>query len=1163
MDGKDLALLCALLLLGATAVAWFRGDYSAVAGYDFATSLKPYDDLTRSMYLWDERLYAGAPNVLSTATMPYFLLQYLFEELAGSLYGAQMFFFAVIFVLPGVTMFYLLSVIFRDEDERRLMVFFGALFYMLNTFVVVKWNRGELVTLFSYGMIPLFLALIERGLQTRIDLRYAFLFIAAMFFFPVSLGHTADFLITVSLTGAFAAWRVFCVKGELNKRLKKAAVLLIAAVLLSAWWLLPLLGGFTGGGAAKTASFVANDMGIVNYYSSWATILNLMKMWFFAMYSTAVEFNAQYYRPGTLIFPIIAFTALLFRRNGYVLFFSIAALAGIWLAKGTSKPFPWIFKWMYLHLPLFFVFRAPSRYFPLIYTLSLAVLTAYSVAKLSTYLRKNLAGSGLLRTAASKGTFAGFALLIFLHSWPLFDRDVLFRTVKNDILLPGIFVNIPEYYDKSNGWLKSRPGYGRVHSFNNQTYLNYTWGYSSTDIASRLIEMPQTLKFSQELQFGSHGFHDLMEVFDREFWRWDFDAVDKVLGLLSARYIFVTDDVMRRYQPDPGGFEILTEVLSHTPNVTLAASFGKARIYENASALPHVYAAPFAKDVYGGTEGLAALAQGGYLEKPALRFFNPDEDPERGFSGDFADELILADKNLWDILYETLYSHYKLTDFSRNIFTVDAPDSYALIARADFNRDERPARVDGAQGASAYAEKELHDGIRWKTLGVWKLSGGMHRLDTAQAYREIMVIPLDVLSAEAGRAAKFFYGGHRRITHVVRAAANKGEVLVPFSIPAEGFDVSVERVPAWSRTRKTALSEDYTEGVSGSENRWALLDDGAETGTGGGAVFYTRKAQDGFRVMRKIRKKNPSLLTFDPEEYPMTDLVADVEPKGLYDVDVSVGIDTSGTGWADGEVPALTMTAGGEKIIHSLSDGLKEKFGFPGRLRYSPVWVGIKVKKARGAAPGPGVMPKLTIKSLSFYREVPVYEDASHWKNGPVELCLDGKCRAESAFPSYLDGVSTDGGYHELVIKGPIGAHYLVTIKNKGRGAPAGVSVRGEDTSEPPKLSAGKIDPTRYVVTVTPVNGGQVRPFWLVFNEGYSPGWTARSGGAVLKEHVMMNGYANGWRIDKIPPGRQFEITLDYAPQRFLDAGIKVSGVFTAVFLVAAAVYARARGTGK
>lgn len=617
-DRRSIYSIAVITLLGLVALTWFRGEYDAVAGYDFAVSLKPLDDLRRSMYLWDERLYAGAPNILSTGTIPYFFLQYVFEQAAGSLYRGEMIFFTLILTLPGLTMYYFLRTVFAGNSLCHRVSFFGAIFYMFNTFVVVKWNRGELLTLFAYGTLPYMLTLVEKGLKGPIDIRYLAILVPGLVFFPLSLGHSADFLIVSGIIASFAFWRLL--SSFSRPVVLRAVLLLVLASFMSAWWAFPLLGGISSG--AANISFTTNELGMVDYYSSWATLLNLMKMWFFSMYPTAVEFNTQFYRPGTLIFPIIAFSALLMKRNGHILFFSVLALAGLWLSKGTAQPFPMIYKWMYQHLPYFFIFRAPSRYFPLIYTLSISILIGWSAANIIERTERFFPGRKIYRLP---GVF--FLFLVFFHSWPLFSRDAIFRAVGGDRLYPGVFIDIPEYYSGLNSWLKKRDGYFRVHSFNTESYMNYNWGYSSTDLLPKLIEFPQTVRFGQELIFGGSGFHRLIGSMTERFWSWDFKGFEKVLGLMGVRYIIHTEDVMRRYQPDPNAGEILRHELENGDGIKKAASMDKAGsadravIYENRYALPHAYASDYAKIAFADAGSISALGRAGFLDgNPVVLF---------------------------------------------------------------------------------------------------------------------------------------------------------------------------------------------------------------------------------------------------------------------------------------------------------------------------------------------------------------------------------------------------------------------------------------------------------------------------------------------------------------------------------------------------------------
>jgi hypothetical protein len=150
---------------------------------------------------------------------------------------------------------------------------------------------------------------------------------------------------------------------------------------------------------------------------------------------------------------------------------------------------------------------------------------------------------------------------------------------------------------------------------------------------------------------------------------------------------------------------------------------------------------------------------------------------------------------------------------------------------------------------------------------------------------------------------------------------------------------------------------------------------------------------------------------------------------------------------------------------------------------------------------------------------------------------------------------------------------------------PGEESLYDSDENEP-EITFNKINPTRYIVDVNAEES-----FWLVFSESFSTGWKAyvrrsdeglrqgtgerknvvepwsalvsarrdKGNRLELKEHQRVNGYANGWyvplgqepevrssnseeRQETIGPG-EFQIVLEYQPQRLLEIGVLISGV--------------------
>lgn len=103
-----------------------------------------------------------------------------------------------------------------------------------------------------------------------------------------------------------------------------------------------------------------------------------------------------------------------------------------------------------------------------------------------------------------------------------------------------------------------------------------------------------------------------------------------------------------------------------------------------------------------------------------------------------------------------------------------------------------------------------------------------------------------------------------------------------------------------------------------------------------------------------------------------------------------------------------------------------------------------------------------------------------------------------------------------------------------------------------------KINPTRYIVDVE-----AERPFWLVLNESFYEGWKGyiknRAKRIELKDHALVNGYANGWYVDTntvlvsespvpggaqgVKQGKRFQIVLEFYPQRLFEIGLLISGL--------------------
>jgi hypothetical protein len=96
-----------------------------------------------------------------------------------------------------------------------------------------------------------------------------------------------------------------------------------------------------------------------------------------------------------------------------------------------------------------------------------------------------------------------------------------------------------------------------------------------------------------------------------------------------------------------------------------------------------------------------------------------------------------------------------------------------------------------------------------------------------------------------------------------------------------------------------------------------------------------------------------------------------------------------------------------------------------------------------------------------------------------------------------------------------------------------------------PKLTVTGQTRVSYDVRVDGAN----QPFWLVLGESLNDGWHARVNGHDLGPPTLVDGYANGWRIEPPPGGGPVTISLDWTPQRLVWISLAISAATVVVCL--------------
>ncbi|MBI3103834.1 hypothetical protein HYZ05_02755 [Candidatus Daviesbacteria bacterium] len=251
----------------------------------------------------------------------------------------------------------------------------GVIFYILNTFFLLLLDGGQLALTLAYAVFPLsvycFLLLMQTANLKR-RLLFAFSVLAISIF---------DIRIVYLL---FMVCAIFVLFKFFLSPSKKEVVLVFKEVLLSAiftiliifpfhaYWILPAL-------VVKTPQLPQTYERVSQIdFLSFSTLLHSLILnqphWYKNIFGKISEVSFEF-----LLIPATAFISLaLVRRNTQVAFWSLIAILGIFLSKGSNPPLPQIYSYLFASIPGFSIFRDPAKFYFLI-CIAYTILIGFSL----------------------------------------------------------------------------------------------------------------------------------------------------------------------------------------------------------------------------------------------------------------------------------------------------------------------------------------------------------------------------------------------------------------------------------------------------------------------------------------------------------------------------------------------------------------------------------------------------------------------------------------------------------------------------------------------------------------------------------------------------------------------------------------------------------------
>ncbi|MBU4348439.1 hypothetical protein KJ671_03015 [Patescibacteria group bacterium] len=399
---KHLEGLVFLILFLFPLIFWFF-DGNIIFGHDGSVMLDSCSELSKDYYsLWTN--YFNGTLLSHQGFIIIAGILYL-SHLIGIAFFARAALFSLIFVLPVASMFYFLRALLSNKDKHKIYIIIASLFYGLNFFVVQRWHEVQWVYLISYGLLPLLLLFIYNYTKTN-NFKYAFYGFILILFNSINI---SDPPIIIGYWGLALLFFIIIVLVKKDIKpvliLKRLILFFLISFLSVLFVLIPLFYVIQG---VKMQEFADNNIGLnyVNLTMQQDGLLGLIRqMGYFLLYTPRFtgeyfyDFIGIYLNNFFVIFSIffitiISLCGVFAKKNNYLgSFSSLLIIFGLLFANGIQKPTGEIFKWLFLNIPFFWMFRSPdNKFFPLyIFGIAIGIGLFFVYVKINDIFKKFVA----------------------------------------------------------------------------------------------------------------------------------------------------------------------------------------------------------------------------------------------------------------------------------------------------------------------------------------------------------------------------------------------------------------------------------------------------------------------------------------------------------------------------------------------------------------------------------------------------------------------------------------------------------------------------------------------------------------------------------------------------------------------------------------------------
>lgn len=633
-------MLLAVVIWGFTPLLWFQSG-QLIATADLFLPITPADWHSQ-LYLWNSRFGTGAEWMTGPSALLSTGLTAAVMALGGSERLAQQTDFVLWFLLPGLTMWWLLRQVWPDRrfDVARLI---AVNLYMFNLFLEALW-AGNKAGLSAYAAMPLLLGIVLRAFRTGQWWSHAAAFaLASILASGASTNPQVTLVMIIGLfiaVGCYVAARVRSWReaGRVAGFLGLSALLTVGC---HAFWFFPqLLMAQDPGMAQGLKAFAKETMGWLGGLSAFTSLYNVARMqgawtWYQGWVEPYHTYSGLYRESPIWLGLSWGWLALVglgvaSTRRWVDAVFLILAVVGVAFSTGIHPPLGKVYEWMVFNVPFFSLMRSPWYKFTLLTCLGYAYLMGLGGQRLVDWTRAVATRGARWGTrpavAISAVMVIGLLMVNMVYAFPI-TTGRMYPTAAQRVKLKPCHVAVPDYLAAAGRWFETQPGYFRI--FHSPKHTNgvsvYRWGFSAILPAIYHTTTRPLLFSAGTLAFQESGGR-MVPVIHAGL-EWKSRRVADLLRWLGVGYLLQEDDFDYDYFEEDGDSpEVMRRRFAVQHGLTAAASFGPWHAYRVEGTPQHAMAASDLILVEGGDEALIPLANARWLSAGTALVFGHDRD---------------------------------------------------------------------------------------------------------------------------------------------------------------------------------------------------------------------------------------------------------------------------------------------------------------------------------------------------------------------------------------------------------------------------------------------------------------------------------------------------------------------------------------------------------